>query len=170
MIPKIIAAIRQGQLDPIDEDKLEQMVNEFVGGKTLHKIAGLPEEGLAKLYETAYYYFQNRRYSESAQAFWVLCQLNSDSGSYLFGLAASLQMLRQYRGALEIYGLALIKDPQSSAKISFQMAECLIMLGKKTEADKIIAVLDKQNALGQDQKKQLVLAQSRSIALSPNSP
>lgn len=85
------------------------------------------------LYAIAFDHYNHARYDQSIQLFKLLTWQNKQHRAGWMGLAASLQMLKQFEPAIAAYGYAAIlqeKDPY----VHFHAAECYFALGNKVKA------------------------------------
>lgn len=87
----------------------------------------IPEKQLEGLYALAHNLYESGKYDEAANMFRLLVMVNHFEFKYLFGLAASLQLLKEYFQAATTYMIAATLDT-SSPLPHYHAAECYLKL------------------------------------------
>lgn len=85
------------------------------------------------LYAVGHSLYAQGRYNDASQVFLVLSAHKSLEPRYLRALAASLQMMGSYEGAMGQYALWMLLDLEDPVPL-LHTCECLIQLGKTSEA------------------------------------
>lgn len=93
----------------------------------------LSEEEQPGYYETALQLYRNGKYQEAKDLFTILTVSDIEERSYWMGLAASLQMLKEYEGAIECYSLAILHSPLEPMA-HWHLAECYFATGNQSAA------------------------------------
>lgn len=105
---------------------------------TVKDMLGVTEESIESLYSQAYLLYNTGRYRDAIQVFRLLIMLNPMESKYTMGLAASLHMLKEYKGASAAYSLVSILDPENPIPY-YHASDCYIQSGDKLSA---IAMLE----------------------------
>lgn len=108
------------------------------------------EESLSALYAMGYELYRNGKYEDAKNFFRILTLADSFERKYWMGLAACLQMLKDYNNAIESYSAAAIQDP-SDPYAHWHAADCYFQLGNLSKAKEalesaLITAQDHENA------------------------
>lgn len=106
---------------------------ELAAGKNAQQILGFKDETMAKFYGAAYRLFENRRFSDAANAFLFLVTLNPYNHDYWLGLGMAAQMCGDYESAVDAYEMAAVIDIQSPVPY-FYLAKCLFAMHDRESA------------------------------------
>lgn len=107
---------------------LEKAVKEIISGKkTLKDLRGLKNEEMEACYIAAYNFYNHGKLSEALSVFTTLCMFDNLNPKYWMGLGATRQMMKNFSGAVEAYGLAGVLD-YTNPKAPFYAADCLMAL------------------------------------------
>ena len=106
---------------------------ELASGKTAQEIMGFSEETMAKFYGAAYRLFENRHFTDAANAFLFLVTLNPYHHEYWVGLGMSSQMNGDYEAAVDAYEMAAICKIDSPVPY-FYLAKCLFAMHDRESA------------------------------------
>lgn len=106
---------------------------ELAAGKTAQEIMGFKEETMAKFYRAAYRLFENRHYTDAANAFVFLVTLNPYNHDYWVGLGMSVQLCGDYEAAIDAYEMAAICKLESPVPY-FYLAKCLFAVHERESA------------------------------------
>lgn len=87
------------------------LIADFKEGKSIQKICGMSDTTLNLLYRAAKYLYDQQHYVESADAFAVLCMINSEIPLFWIGLANSEYFCYNYEQALYAYAIGYQMDP-----------------------------------------------------------
>lgn len=107
--------------------------NELSKGVTPQEILGFKDETLNKFYAAARKLFQDKRYTDAADAFLFLVTINSYHYDYWLGLGASTQHLGEYEEAIDAYEMAAICQLESPEPY-FHLAKCLFAMHDRESA------------------------------------
>ena len=99
----------------------------------LDRAAPFSADSLTALYVMGYELYRNGKYEEAKNFFRVLTLADSFERKYWMGLAACLQMLKDYNKAIECYSAAAIQDP-SDPYAHWYAADCYFQLGNLCKA------------------------------------
>ncbi len=113
-----------------DKNKLKK---DLAAGKTAQEIMGFSDEVMAKFYRAAYRLFENRHYSDAANAFLFLVTLNPYQHDYWLGLGMSTQLNGDYELAVDSYEMAAICRLDSPVPY-FYLAKCLFAMHDRESA------------------------------------
>lgn len=127
----------------------EQIAEQFSRGVTLGEMVGYDERDLAAVYALGHECYSQGRYSDAMKAFGFLVMHDHWERKYMIAFAASLQMMGQYKEAIEHYSQASVLD-LSDPQPTFHTAECMIPLGMLDEAEEALGIVIRQCA-GQDE-------------------
>jgi type III secretion system low calcium response chaperone LcrH/SycD len=106
---------------------------ELAAGKTAQEIMEFSDVTMAKFYKAAYHLFENRHYSDAANAFLFLVTLNPHNHDYWLGLGMATQMYGDYEAAIDAYEMAAITDVESPVPY-FYLAKCLFAIHDRESA------------------------------------
>lgn len=121
---------KKAKLKLKDKKKLRK---ELAAGKTAQEIMGFSDEMMAKFYRAAYRLFENRRYSDAANAFLFLVTLNPYQHDYWLGLGMSTQLSGDYELAIDSYEMAAVCRLDSPVPY-FYLAKCLFSMHDRDSA------------------------------------
>lgn len=113
-----------------DKKKLKK---ELAEGKTAQEILGFSDEVMAKFYRASYRLFENRHYSDAADAFLFLVTLNPYNHEYWLGLGMSTQLNGDYELAVDAYEMAAVCHLDSPIPY-FYLAKCLFAIHDRESA------------------------------------
>ncbi len=102
-------------------------------GVTPQEILEFSEETMNKFYGAACKLFENKRYSDAANAFLFLVTLNSYHYDYWLGLGAATQRCGDYEAAIDAYEMAAICHLESPEPY-FHLAKCLFAMHDRDSA------------------------------------
>lgn len=89
---------------------------------------GLNQQVFENIYNMAYQMYNTGRYQQSLQLFRLLVTLDISELKYLMGVAASLHMLKDYKGASELYFILATLNPHDPVPY-YHAADCYLQLG-----------------------------------------
>ncbi|MGE6332983.1 SycD/LcrH family type III secretion system chaperone [Stenotrophomonas sp. NPDC077659] len=115
-----------------DQDTAEQtrlIIEGLRNGATLKDLKGISDDMLEGVYALAYDFFRNGQLDDAEHFFRFLSLYDFYNADYAMGLAAVLQMKKQYDKAISHYALAQMLDTRSDTPL-FHMAQCHLALGK----------------------------------------
>lgn len=124
--------------EEIPQEQFEEFVlNFFKNFKSFGNVHGLDEDNLEAMYSAGYNYYNHGKYQEALDLFLVLKRLNHFEAKYVMAIGACKQMLKDWQGAIDSYGLVLHMTPLNPMP-AFHCAECLLQLGDKVKAKKAL--------------------------------
>lgn len=91
------------------------------------QLKGLSPATLETMYSIAHSMYESNQFQKAREIFQTLTMLDHFEFKYFFGLASSYQMERNYRMAIESYGLCYILQPNDPL-IPFHCGYCHLML------------------------------------------
>lgn len=106
---------------------------ELAEGKTAQEIMGFSDDTMAKFYKAAYHLFENRHYTDAANAFLFLVTLNPHNHDYWLGLGMATQLYGDYESAIDAYEMAAVTDVESPVPY-FYLAKCLFAIHDRESA------------------------------------
>lgn len=119
---------------PASLDRLvEQVSNLLLSGGSIGMALGLDEQDYETLYTVGHYFYRQGRYADACKVFSYLVMFDHLERRFLGALAASHQMLKNYKEAIEFYSLSSVMDLDDPVP-TFHTGECLLSLGLVTEA------------------------------------
>jgi predicted Zn-dependent protease len=93
----------------------EAMLNVAESDKQLQEIAGLSDEAMAMLFESARLFLQEENYREAQRAFECLTLLNSRVGLFWIGYGEALENGGKLRDAQDAFTMATVVEPLNAA-------------------------------------------------------
>jgi type III secretion system low calcium response chaperone LcrH/SycD len=118
----VLVEIKKQISEQLDKVKALQSQNET---EETHLLA-------QELYDFGYHYYENGKYPEATDFFTVLTDIDSENPKSWIGLAASLQMQKDYNEAILAYSNAAFLDP-NNPEIFFHAANCCFSLDLVSE-------------------------------------
>ena len=116
-----------------DELTVESLVQHLTNGATLADVIGISIEQREAIYTMGHFHYAQGKYLDAMKFFRFLLFHDQYDLRAMFGLGCCLKMLGEYDLAQIYLGLAVMMKP-SDPEPGVQFAECLLFLGKKTEA------------------------------------
>ena len=118
----------------ITEKQMEEIANRFLTqGATFKELKGISDEELEAVYAVGHNLFTNGKHDDAENAFKLLCFLDHLNKKFWLGLGACRRARKDYRGAIDAFGLAGVLDLHD-ARAALQSGECHILLGNKSAA------------------------------------
>ena len=137
----------QQTLSPETEQKIQSAIQDVMNGKPLYKVAGWTEDQVNTVYTAAYNHYKTGSYEEALKLFRPLIVMNSTDTRVWLGFAASAQMTKNYKDALEGYAYASILNTEDPTPF-FHAMECHIALKNfyeaKTAGEYVVGVCEKK--------------------------
>lgn len=112
-VGKKIAKEKKKGMEKLSEDVMNKGLNPKVA-------MGLSDAMVEGMYGQAYRLYNNGKYKDSSEIFRLLIMLDPTDARYTMGLGACLHMQKEYKAAINTYGLCGILDPENP--ISFYHA------------------------------------------------
>lgn len=106
---------------------------QFNEGKTIQNILGFDETTMDKFYTSACKIYENKKYTEAADAFFFLVTLNPYHYDYWIGLGAATQWCEDYESAVDAYEMAAICHLDNPIPY-FHLAKCLFAMHDRESA------------------------------------
>lgn len=106
---------------------------ELAAGKSAQEILGFSDVTMDKFYSAAYTLFQNKKYTDAANAFLFLVTLNPYHYDYWLGLGAATQWCGDYEAAIDAYEMAAICQIDNPVPY-FHLAKCLFAMHDRESA------------------------------------
>jgi type III secretion system low calcium response chaperone LcrH/SycD len=110
--------------------------------QTLNLHSLLSDEEAQKFYAYGYAHYNNGSLQEALAAFRCLTMRRPFEERFWFGLAATLQGLKEFEKAVDVWAIASLLDKTSSYP-HFHAAECLFSLGKNQEGFDALSAAEK---------------------------
>lgn len=120
-------APHDGDADSAEQTRL--IIEGLQNGATLKDFKGISDDMLEGVYAMAYDFFRNGRLDDAEHFFRFLALYDFYNADYAMGLAAVLQMKKEYDKAVSHYALAQMLDTRTDRPM-FHMAQCHLALGK----------------------------------------
>lgn len=117
----------------VENEEVRLILQTLGNGGTIKDLKGISSDMLEGVYALAYGFYQNGQLDDAETFFRFLCLYDFYNADYAMGLAAVLQMKKQYDQAVSTYAVAQILDTRSD-KPMFHMAQCHLAQGKVTLA------------------------------------
>jgi type III secretion system low calcium response chaperone LcrH/SycD len=113
---------------------VDEMITKFLrNGRTMRDFTALTPESMEVIYSMAYTLYNAAKFREAEKIFKLLANLEHFERKYWKGLGAAREGLKNYKGALLVYGhlgAMDVNDPYPA----FQAAKCFMALDKAGEA------------------------------------
>ena len=107
--------------------KIDLAKAELSQGHSAQEVLGITYEQMAVFYRKALKLFNEKSYTDAAEAFLFLAYMNQENHDYWLGLGMATQMCREYEAAIDAYELAAIYDLSSPVPY-FYLAKCLFAI------------------------------------------
>jgi type III secretion system low calcium response chaperone LcrH/SycD len=112
-----------------DTGEIALILQMLQGGGTIKDLTGVSSDMLEGVYALAYDFYQKGQLDDAETFFRFLSVYDFYNADYAMGLAAVLQMKKQYDKAIGTYAVAQMLDNRSD-KPMFHMAQCHLAMGK----------------------------------------
>lgn len=132
--------------EPIDSHETEVINYEESTLLTVSK------ERIQKIHSMAYIYYQNQRYREADALFRMLVNLEPQNSKYWKGLAACLQMKKNYLAALNCYKRVHELNDQSDVYLDIHIADCYFAVKQITNGLKTLDSIKQKAVKNRDKK------------------
>ncbi|MEJ2754818.1 MAG: SycD/LcrH family type III secretion system chaperone [Gammaproteobacteria bacterium] len=116
------------------QEDVDAIMEQMLEGTTLAEIKNITPEALEVLYSVAYRFYTSGHYQKAALFFQNLILLNHWDKRYLYGMAASLQGLKLYEEALNIYSALYFVDA-GNPELCLNAGVCRLAMGDRAEAE-----------------------------------
>ena len=128
----------------ISEADFLQMAEAVERGESFQDYTGLSPEVLNSFENVAVTLYGQHRYQDAENIFHLLLQLTDWArGSAWRGLGACRQVRLDYPGAIDAYRRAIVTDGSDLLSATY-MAESMLLLGQREEAERVLEVLLEQ--------------------------
>ena len=125
----------------LSEEQLDTLIREVIEGKTtLQQVKGLSDEQMEAIYAMAYRYYQFGKYDEAIEMFNLLGMFNPFESKYWMGLAASLQLTKQFDKAQQVYAVAAMTSEPGDPVPHLHAGECCLGAGEIEDAVKAFRI------------------------------
>lgn len=94
---------------------------------------GLNDQMIEGIYGQAYRLYNTGKYKDACDLFRLLVMLNPTEQKYTLGMAACFHMMKEYRGAADLYTVCSMLDPASPIP-HYHASDCYLQLGDKVSA------------------------------------
>lgn len=120
--------IEESNLPPSMKAKYETTLQDLFQGKISYKEAyNLPPETMEHMYGYAYSLYNSGKFKEASVLFAFLVTIDYREKKYMFGLAASFHMMKDYIRAIDYYFAAYFIDPKDPIPL-FHLSDCYLKL------------------------------------------
>ncbi len=120
----------------------EKIIQGLKDGASFGSAINFNDRIAESLYSRGYVQYSQGRYEDAAKTFGFILFNDPSNIRAMRGMASSLQMQGKYEEALLFLGYAAVGD-DSNADIALQVIECLLHLGRKNDASKLLADVEK---------------------------
>lgn len=118
----------------LNDPELGQKLQDFfAAGGTFKELKDMDDNTMEAIYQVAYNLYQYGKYDEAIKIFRFLGFFDHYNKKYFMGLGACLQMLKQYKEAIDAYSFAALLDI-NDPKPPLYAGECHLVLGNLDEA------------------------------------
>ncbi len=134
-------------------EEAENIIVGLIDGKTFGSEDKFNENFIESLYSLGYIQYQQGKYEDAARTFGNIIFNDPVNIRAMRGLASSLQMQGKFEHAISFLSFAAVAT-DDNAEISLQVVECLLQLGRKRDAIRLLSKID--NAIKLDFKDDYV--------------
>ena len=147
------------KIDPSSETFLDDIAQIFCdgGGVGLDEMLGIGKEQQEQLYAFASMLYESGQHEQACDVFAYLCRVQPTEVRFLKALGMARQMAKQYDGAVQAYGVAVLHDIED-AELSIHAAECLLHtgeIGRARAAVKSALLQTQSRPIGDDLQRKL---------------
>ncbi|KWK77684.1 type III secretion system translocator chaperone SicA [Burkholderia ubonensis] len=128
-------------MDEMDADEMAAALMQAVqSGATLKDLHGVSQDLMDGIYAFAYRFYQQGRLDDAEVFFRFLCIYDFYHAEYAMGLAAVLQLKKEYAKAIDLYALAysLSKDDY---RPMFHTGQCHLLMGRAPLARRCFSIV-----------------------------
>lgn len=120
---------------------VEELIKNIQDGYSIAAAIGFSKENLEAVYTTGYQFFNQGKYEKAMKLFgFLLIQEQSDRRFFL-AFGTCLQMLNEPDEAIKYLGISSVWEPSDPVP-AVQIAECLLSLGRSSEANDLLKKID----------------------------
>ncbi len=120
----------------------EKTIQRLIDGASFGSAVNFNDHMAESLYSCGYVQYAHGRYEDAAKTFGFILFNEPSNIRAMRGLASSLQMQGNYDQALLFLAYAAVAD-DDNADISLQVIECLLHLGRKKDALKLLVDVER---------------------------
>lgn len=121
--------------DPKNGISIQELYEKLSGGlTTVSEIGGITRDELEAVYSLAYDYYRTGRTDDAETLFKFLTTFDHLNEKYWMGLAAVLQVKKNYRKAAEVYAHVSGIFNIHNVRAPYYAAECFLALGDRKNA------------------------------------
>lgn len=110
-------------------DEIRLIMQGLQSGATIKDLKGISGDMLEGVYALAYRFYGNGQLDEAETFFRFLCLYDFYNADYALGMAATLQLKKQYDKAIGMYAVAQTLDLKDDRPM-FHVGQCHLALGK----------------------------------------
>lgn len=123
------------EVDPKDLMSLDEFYRKLDGGlTTVSELGGVTRDELEAVYSLAYDYYRTGRIDDAETLFKFLTTFDHLNEKYWMGMAAVLQVKKNFKRAAEAYALVSGVLNVSNVRAPYYAAECFLALGDRANA------------------------------------
>jgi len=124
----------------------------------LKSMLGITNDTVEGMYAEAHRFYERGKYTEALEMFRLLTLMDAQDLRFVMGTAASLHMLKEYTGAVQVYMVCGVLDARDP-KPHYHAADCHIKKG-----DRFSAVISFEMAVARcGDKEEYALMKERSL-------
>lgn len=131
----------------------EIIIEGLINGASFGAAINFNEHMAESLYSRGYVQYQQGRYEDASKTFGFILFNDPSNTRAMRGMASSLQMRGNYEQALLFLSYAAVAD-DDNADVSVQVIECLLHLGRKDDAMRLLS--DVEQALANDPRDEYI--------------
>lgn len=123
------------EVDPNNLVTIKELYDKLSDGMTtVSEVSGISHEELEAVYSLAYDYYRTGRTDEAETLFKFLTTFDHLNEKYWMGMAAVLQVKKNYKRAAEAYALVSGTFNLRNVRAPYYAAECFLALGDRKNA------------------------------------
>lgn len=116
----------------MEEKQLKELIDQILK-QSSDSFPQLSEDTLATIYAFGCNFYDNGKYREASDFFRFLTYADAFNRKYWMALAATYQMQKKYKEAIEYYSVAAVQNPEDPYA-HFYAADCFLALGQVDQA------------------------------------
>jgi len=122
------------QIAGVTREKAREALNKIARkGTTPKDVLGLTDDMIEGIYGQAYNLYNTGKYLQAIEVFRMLLMIAPTEAKYSMGLGACFHMLKEYKNAINAYGVLVVMDPRSPVGF-YHMSDCFIQMGNPVSA------------------------------------
>ncbi len=123
-------------------DRLFDAMQALVNGESIASVIGMTQDNLEVLYALGYKLYNSGKYEDAKKVFRALCTYDSTDVRFWIGLGGSLENLKDYELAAQMYAMGCVMTGFNDPEPMFYAAQCFLKNKDKEEAIETLKLID----------------------------